>query len=256
MIRFYLFLTILLVFYSNNQAQIIKKHEIVRLGFGVSKMIDSDFNSLIDDVDNLSGQIGPELNMTRFTGHITFFLEYENEISDRWSYLARFQYHSDAATGSNYDQDSKIEQGMNHEFNLYEAGLELIYYIPFIQIGKSNTSLIAAAGASLAYTEISTYYFFDQRPAYLQVTETNRNSMLIGGRVFSGINIPFVESLNFQLRFGVSIYPSKEIPGEVSDLAYDESGKAEGAMNSQVFSENNQYNFSQLWITFNIGYRF
>jgi len=134
MIRVTYLLLFILLFVSGISAQIIVKDELIRFGFGISTMANDNINALIDAVEDESEQIGPAISMTRFKDHITFFLEYENELTSDFSYLLRFQYHSDAASGSNYDADLKIEQGMNYEFQLFEAGIDLAYYIPFVTI--------------------------------------------------------------------------------------------------------------------------
>jgi len=236
--------------------QIIVKNELIRFGFGVSSMANDNFNDLIDIVEDASALIGPEIPMTRFNDHITFFLDYENELGDDFSYLLRFQYHSDITSGSNYDADQKIEQGMNYEFQLFEAGIDLVYYIPFITIGNTQTRFMFAAGPDLSYVEIESYYFFDQRPVYLQVLEMRRNNMIFGARFFIGVDIPFVESFNLQLRAGYNFRAEKTIPGEVDEIVYDDSGKENSMMDPLIFEDNNKYDFSQYWVTFAFAYRF
>ena len=59
--------------------QIIIKHEKIRAGFGVSGILNDEFNTHIDELQRSAALLGPELNIGHFKDHFTFFFEYENE---------------------------------------------------------------------------------------------------------------------------------------------------------------------------------
>ena len=247
---------IILLICSIASGQIIRKDEKIRAGFGVSGLLNNDFNTHIDKIQLNAASLGPEIYAAHFKDHFTVFFEYESEITRDFSYLVHFQYHSDKVSDTGFDLENEIEQGMSNEFYIYEAGLSIAYYFPFIKLGDSDTKVFVGGGGDISYVEMTPYYFYYQEPIYLQTIKGNYFGIIFGGRIYIGVEIPFVESLFIQLRAGYSYRPDKALAGETDESVRDELNNKGSLMDPLIFEENKIFNFSQAWITVSMAYKF
>ncbi len=246
----------LFVFTSVTQAQFIKKEDRIRFGFGVSTLTSESINDLVDGVLEETGKIGPALEVHRFKDHITYFIEYEHEYNNTFSYLINLQYHGDIVSGAKFDQAVKTEQGMNYEFDLLEGGFNLVGYFPLFNIKTTQIYMIFAAGPDLTYTRLKSFYFMYQPGLYQQKIYSEKQGVIFGGRLFTGVDIPFVESLYLQLRVGYNYRPKRTLHSEVTEKIELDRDGAGSKLDPEIFNGYNTIDFSQVWGSFNIAYRF
>ena len=246
----------LLLYISVNYAQFTKKEDRIRFGFGVSTLTDESINALVDGVFEETGKIGPALETNRFSDHITYFMEYEHEYNHTFSYLINLQYHGDIVSGSKFDQTVKTEQGMNYEFDLVEGGFNLVGYFPLFKIKTTQINAIIAGGPDLTYTLVKSFYFMYQPGLYQQKIYSEKQGMIFGGRIFTGVDIPFVESLFLQLRVGYNYRPKRTMHSEVTEKIELDRDEAGSKLDPEIFNRYNSIDFSQVWGSFNIAYRF
>jgi hypothetical protein len=256
MIKIYGSFILMIILLGSASGQLIKKDQLIRIGFGISSFTDSHVNSFIDQVKEAALETGVGLNVTPLSDHFSVFGEYEKEINSEFSYCVFFQYHNEKASGLISDFEQKIEQAMSLEFTSYEAGLNLIYYFSYFQLGPIKTRLLLGAGGNLSYIELDSFYYFDQRPLYLQTLGVKRNGTVFGGKIFAGIDIPFVESFNLQIRLLYSYKPERTFSGDVTEEIFSFSGEDESVLDPSIFEDNNSFNFSQFEVMFGFAYHF
>jgi hypothetical protein len=236
--------------------QIIVKDERIRFAVGVAGMTDGKIGTLGDVLQDAVPEYDPSLEITKFEPHIFLMIEYEKEVSKNFSYTFLFQYQSSRNTSTTRDKALGVEQGLNEEFQIFEVGFNLIYYIPFINIGTSETAILLGLGPDLSYTEVESFYFLDQRPAYIQAITAQNDGVIFGGKFFAGLDIPFVNSLFFQIRAGFSYRPERKLTANVDEQVFDNLGDGESVVDPAIFEENALFDFSHTWIMVSLAYRF
>jgi len=239
---------LLLLICSTAFSQPIKNDEKIRLAFGVASITDKNINNIPIQVEKATFQKGLKLPISEFKEHIIFLAEYEQNISDRFSYMIGFEYHDELITGSSSNNDLQISQGMNFQMTYFVAGLSLIYYLPVFKLEHGNSKVFFGSGFEIFYTSADLYYFYDQRPLTLQVGEFLRSGYNAGGKIFVGLEIPFIQSVFLQLRTGYAFRDAKNLNGKVKfphdDLIIDPN----------IFIKNNSFDLSGIWVTFGFSF--
>jgi hypothetical protein len=237
-------------------AQLIKKDENIRLGVGITTLASSQIDKMFDEIEKETAKVGPGVEVPELSGNLTVFLEYESALDDDFSYLIYFQYNGNKMRTESIDHSNQIDQGLRFEYSIYEAGIALTYAIPIFNISTSQTSIILGAGVDLSFIETELFYYFDQRPLFVQTIEIQRNGGIIGGRFFVGWNIPYVESLSFQLRGGYDLRPKKKLPAKIDEFIRETIDQDREVMDPEVFESYDTFNFSQVWFTISVAYLF
>ncbi len=249
-------LMFLFVFASMLSAQLITKDNRLRIGAGVSTLASGQIDAMIDEIEEETAKVGPGVEVPSFGDNLTAFLEYESLFADQFSYIIYFQYTGKKVGSESIDFVNQIDQGLRFDYSIYQAGLTFTYSIPIFNISTSQTSIVLGAGIDASYIETESFYYFDQRPAFVQTIKVKRNSGVMGGRFFAGWHIPFVESLSFQLRVGYDFRPKKTFPATTEEFIRETIEKDRDLMDPEVFASYETFNFSQVWVTFSTAYLF
>ncbi len=237
-------------------AQLITKDNRIRLGAGITTLASGQIDAMIDEIEEETAKVGPGVEVPSFNDNLTAFFEYESVLGDNFSYLIYIQYNGNKVTGETNDHINQIDQGLRFEYSIYEAGVTLAYAIPIFHISTSQTSLILGAGFDISYIETESFYYFDQRPVFVQTLKIKRNGGILGGRFFIGWHIPYVESLSFQLRAGYDLRPKTTLPGKTDEFIRETIENEREIMDPEVFEFYNTFNFSQVWVTISVAYLF
>lgn len=249
-------LAILFICPSLLSAQLITRSEKIRLGAGISTLATSQFDDMINEIEEETAKVGPGVEVPPFGDNLVAFFEYESKIAGQFSYLIYFQYTGKKINSESIDFVNQIDQGLSFDYSIYNGGLTFTYAIPIFNISTSQTRLILGAGVDISYVETESFYYFDQRPAFVQTINVKRDGGVIGGRFFLAWDIPYIESLSFQLRGGYDLRPEKTLPGKTEEYIRETIEKERDLMDPEVFASYETFNFSQGWITISVAYLF
>ena len=237
-------------------AQLITRDDRIRLGVGITTLASGQIDAMLDEIEHETAKVGPGVEVPPLSENLTVFLEYESALGDNFSYLVYVQYNGNKMRSETDDHINQIDQGLRFEYSIYEAGVTLAYAIPIFHISTSQTSLILGAGVDISFIETESFYYFDQRPAFVQTIKVERNGGFLGGRFFIAWHIPFVESLSFQMRAGYDLRPPKTLPGKTDEFIRETIDQDREIMDPEVFESYDTVNFSQIWCTFSVAYLF
>jgi hypothetical protein len=238
------------------RAQIIIRDEYVRFGAGISTLATNQIDNLINEIEKETAKLGPGVTVAPFNENLVIFLEYESVLAGDFLYQFYIQYTGNKIDAENTDVLNKIDQGLRFEYDIYQAGLTITYDLPIFKISTTQTSLRFGAGLDISFAEFESFYYFDQRPAFVQTLKTKRNSGIVGGRFFIAWHIPYVESLSLQLRVGYDLRATRKMPGETEEFTRENLTNDRDLMDPEVFDSFDSFNLSQMWVTFSMAYLF
>lgn len=250
------FFFILLVGVGFTHAQVVRHHEKVRFGFGVSAFTSDQINQLLRGIEQVTLENGLLLPVSDFDDHVTWYLEYESNFWNRYSYLISMQYHQETVNGFSDNLLNQISQQLSYKIILIEGSASLVRNFPLKTFQQGSLDLVVGAGVDLVYAHADLSYFYQQLPVVSQQIEFLRSGIILGARIFLGLQVPVIPSLLLQLRSGYSMIPEKELAGNVKSSNLEKPVGAMEPIDPGVFIENNSYALSQLWITFGMAYCF
>jgi hypothetical protein len=248
---------IILLFYAcSSQAQFIVANEKIRFGFGVSKFTSGINNVIIYDMENLTGENGFPLPISKFNDHAQFYLDYERTVYGKWSFMLSLGYAREVVSGSSLDLFNHVEQYLEYTLNMLQLSVSLVHKYTIFTLQKGNIDIIGGGGWEVVSAAADWSYVFDQMPLRYQSIKFLRSGFNSGGRLFLGLEAPLIPAFLLQLRAGYSYMPEVKLAGEIKSSNLQQPAGATEPIDPQILSADSRYNFSQVWLTFGMAYFF
>jgi hypothetical protein len=247
---------IICICYGVTQAQVIRSDEKIRFSFGLATFTGEQINNLLQDLDRVTTENGLRLPASSFGDHLVYQLDYESNLWDRIYYLFSIRYSKESVQKESNDINNQIYQGLNYTLTMVQGSASLLYHFPVYNLNTGSLDLVTGAGLELLYADANLLYIYSQLPVKYQKIEFLRTGFISGGRIFVGLEIPFIPSTFLQLQTGYSLLPGKKLTGQVKSANLDIPVGALEPINPDVFVRNDTYNLSQLWLIFGLAYFF
>ncbi len=230
-------------------AQVVREDTRIRARIGVAGDISDELNDFPDALETATKKNGLFLPINNFNRHLQISVEYESELSRRYSLLITVEYDKERLSNSSVDTNNSIFQGINYTILYYTVSMALVRYFPIFEVNLGSATAFIGAGAELLYGNAEAGFQFDQRPVDLQIIRFNKFGYAWGGRVFGGMEIPFMPSVFLQVRAGLSIRNPAKFDGKVKF-------NKNTPIDPEIFRQFNNFNFSSVWMNLGLAYRF